>query len=253
VPSIDPSSELARLPIVMRKYHREHSLHGLIEALSGGKRSEPRPCCRLLSTLAVLLAGLSPVTTSAQPAPTVEITPNAIQKLEEPMGMAIRGSGGATLHVLVLRSCDSNPATPELSSRGNCKTPLWRKRVTLDHKGQWHDSLRLAELPEQPKDEQLWLRVSTDPDGYGPCGQTIFTIRSRGSCSLGETFASLFSGGACTVGSPRIIIMEFPRRCGETMRRSRARSSVDLQERSTLLPAAVLLPIAIDSALGRAS
>lgn len=231
---------------------REHSLHGLIEVATGGTRSALRLCSRLLCMLAVFVAALSPITSSAQPAPTVEITPNAAQKLDEPMGIAITGSARATVHVLVLRSCDSNPATPELSSRGNCKTPLWRKTVTLDHKGRWRDSLRLTELPELSKDEPLWLRVSADPDGVGPCGQTIFTIGSSGSCSLRETLASLFFGGSCTVGSPRIIIMEQPRWCGETMRRSRARSSADLLERIHL-PAAVSLALRPGPALGLAS
>jgi hypothetical protein len=191
----------------MCKCHRERSLHGLIEVVTGGQRRTLRLCRRLLCMLALPAAALSPVTASAQPAPTVEITPNAIQELDEPMGIAITGSGGATLHVLVLQSCDSNPATPELSSRGSCKSPLWQRAVTLDHKGQWHDSMRLTELP---RDEQLWLRVSTDPDGAGPCGQIIFTIRSSGSCSLVDTFFSLFTGGACTAGSPRIIILARP-------------------------------------------
>lgn len=195
----------------MLRDHREYSLDGSVETATSRMRGEPRCCCMILVVMAAFLAGLVPATSSAQPAPTVEVTPNAIQKLDEPMDIAITGSRGATLYVLVLRSCDSNPATPELRSRGNCKTPLWWKQVTLDHAGRWRGRLRLADLSEIPRDEQLWLRVSMDPHGVGPRGQTIFTIRSSGSCSLAETIANLFFGGVCTVGSPRILIMARPR------------------------------------------
>jgi hypothetical protein len=177
-------------PVAIRKLHREHSLHR----------------ATVLGALAALLTVLVPAISKAQPAPTVEITPNAIQTLDEPMRIKVKGSPHATLHVLILRSCDSNPATPELRSRGNCKTPVWRRDVPLDHRGQWRYRLHFTELTEQPVDEQLWLRVSTDPDGRGSYGQTIFTIRGSGSCSLGKTFLSLSTNNMCSVGWPLSIV-----------------------------------------------
>lgn len=142
----------------------------------------------------------------AQPAPTIEITPNAIQKLDEPMRINVTVSRGASVYVFILRSCDSNPATPELRSRDNCKTPLWRRNIPLDHRGQGHYELHFTKLSEQPVDEQLWVRVSIDPEGRGPYGQTIFTIRGSGACSLRETLLGLFSSSRCTVGAPLLII-----------------------------------------------
>lgn len=191
----------------MRKHHSEHSLSPLTEVVTSGKRIELCLGRRLMPLALLALAGLFPATSTAQPAPAVEITPNAIQANDAPMGIKITGSRGGTLYVFVLRSCDSNPATPELTAHGTCNATLWRKEIKLDHKGQWHYSLHWTELSERPMDEQLWLRVSTRPDGLCPCGQTIFTIRSSRSCSVAETFLNMFTGGACTIGSPRILIM----------------------------------------------
>jgi hypothetical protein len=95
------------------------------------------------------------------PPPAVEITPNAIEKPDKPMEIAIRGAPGQKLYLLILRNCDSDWNTPEITPRPGCDPRVSPTRqIELGANGQWRERKRITEVPASLYGQKLWLRVS---------------------------------------------------------------------------------------------
>jgi hypothetical protein len=148
---------------------------------------------RVTATLAALVAG---GTAWAEPPPAVEITPNAIEKPDRPMKIAIRGAPRQKLHLLVLRNCDNDWLTPEIASRGDCDPRVWTRSIDLDDRGRWSERWQMTEVPTTLYGQPLWLRVSPNQDGRWPYGDAMFTVVSE-PCSVWDTFVGLFSDSEC--------------------------------------------------------
>ena len=166
-----------------------------------------RACIRHCALLALVATALAiPGSAQAQRGPEVTISPNAIQKHDVPMTVNLVGAPGETVHLFVLQSCDRNPATPELASKNaTCKTPLWRKSVTLDAYGRKRTEVLLSrDVPGALPNKRLWLRASSDPAGRRQYQDAVFGWVGD-PCSLWKTFAGIFAGDRCPIGAKRAV------------------------------------------------
>ncbi|MCG8422113.1 MAG: hypothetical protein MJE77_29675 [Proteobacteria bacterium] len=137
--------------------------------------------------------------------PEVRISPNAIQKSHVPMTIDLMGAPGQTVYLFVLRSCDRNPATPELRGHDNCKTPLWARQITLDSTGQKRTDLTFSrDIPDVPRNVRLWLRASNHKDGKSDYQDAVFGLLGD-PCSIWQTLSSLFAGDRCPIGVKRAV------------------------------------------------
>lgn len=150
-------------------------------------------CARVTAMLATLLVG---DTAWADPPPAVEITPNAIERPDKPMQIAIRGAPRQKLYLLVLRNCDNDWLTPEITPRGACDPQVWKRALELDERGHWRDRWQMSEVPTSLYGQMLWLRVSPNEDGRWPYGDAIFTVVSE-PCSVWDTLVGLFTDSEC--------------------------------------------------------
>lgn len=137
----------------------------------------------------------------------VEITPNALQKASEPMQVHVLAEQGQSLHLFILKSCDTDPSNPDLSE--TCP-PLWHEEVTLGaNRNDFDKPLRLDQLKdakgrevELPANIPLWLRVSADPTGKRARRDAMFAI-ARFPCGPWQTFLDFFGQrpkGGCHAG-----------------------------------------------------
>ena len=152
------------------------------------------PRVAAMVTVVAIVAG---DTAWADPPPAVEITPNAIETPEKPMEIAIRGAPGQKLYLLILRNCDNDWNTPEITPRQGCDPRLWTRSIELGANGQWRERKRITEVPTSLYGQKLWLRVSPNQDGRWPYGDAMFTMVSE-SCSVWDTFIDLFSDNGCS-------------------------------------------------------
>ncbi|GAB4565586.1 MAG: hypothetical protein Tsb0020_16600 [Haliangiales bacterium] len=139
---------------------------------------------------------------SAEPPPAVSIRPNAIQALDQPMTISLHGSAGQTLHILVLRSCDADPNTPEVvpsAAFPRCNPRVWTRTVALDPigDGRAQVTLPMSALPAEVHGRKLWVRVASDASGQGAYSDAVFAVLDT-PCSLFDTILGWFSDGACS-------------------------------------------------------
>ena len=153
----------------------------------------------------VLLAAVAGIEAArAEPAPAVEITPNAILQPSEPMEIEVTGSPGTALHLFILRNCDNDWSTPEATPRPGCDPRVLVRQVRLDQRGRWRQRLPMAEVPSSLHGQPLWVRVSTNVGGQWPHGDAIFTVVSD-PCSVWDTFIGLFTEGPCRADVQKTI------------------------------------------------
>lgn len=149
----------------------------------------------VMVTLMALVAGNA---AWADPAPSVEITPNAILKPDETMTVEIHGSPGEAW-MSILKNCDNDRNTPETKRSRGCDPVIWRRKITLEGPNRWKGSLSMAVVPEAGGEQTLWLRVSQPiKNGRWHYGDAVFTIASN-PCSVWDTFIDLFSGNECKI------------------------------------------------------
>ena len=178
-------------------------------------RGRTPPAVVLVLSLGLLVYLPVPRQAAAQTrAPTLRISPNAIQKRDVPMIAHLTGAPGQTLYGFILRNCDRNPATPELRSTGACTSPLWTSTVTLDGHGRKRWSLKFSDLPPLPDNENLWLRVSASKSGVRHYQDAVFGFVGD-SCGLVDAFRDLFGGRRCKTGvrvalGPRRVTEDLP-------------------------------------------
>lgn len=153
-------------------------------------------------TTLVLVGALTAWTTAgsvaAEPAPSVVIEPNAIQNASGSMKINVRGRAGATVHLFILKSCDSDPNTPEITPTKTCNPRVVEQPFTLDSRGQKTLELKMSRIPRRLHGHKLWARVAIDTSGRGAHGQAVFTVLGD-SCSVLETIWGLVADNDCTI------------------------------------------------------
>ncbi|MCG8420981.1 MAG: hypothetical protein MJE77_23920 [Proteobacteria bacterium] len=112
--------------------------------------------------------------------PHVRITPNAVQDPETIMDIEIDGEFSQTVYLFVLRNCDGNRRSPELSRQQSSCKPLWQKTVKLDDRGRGFESIRMKDLTSAEGNVRLWLRAAAVPDGRRHYTDAVFALRRQG-------------------------------------------------------------------------
>jgi hypothetical protein len=157
------------------------------------RRLQPRAAhTAAMIALLVLVAGSA---ARADAPPYVAITPNAIQKPDQPIEIAISGRRGQRLYLLILRNCDTDRNTAD-TPQPNCDSLVSVRPIDLRDSDRWSERRPLTEVPARLYGETLWLRVSPNRDGRWPYGDAMFTMVSK-PCSVWDTVIDLFSTNGC--------------------------------------------------------
>src|SRR5262249_23072737 len=117
----------------------------------------------ILVTASLLLAAVPP--SDPGPPAWVEVDPNAIEKVDQPMRIDVGGiPQGQVVKLQILQDCNGDHR-PDLQGQGDCKSPLVaRDSSKADSRNMVEDSLDFAALEKSgtalPRNRALWLRAS---------------------------------------------------------------------------------------------
>jgi hypothetical protein len=153
-----------------------------------------------------LILGLATLALAATPAPDpgppawVEVTPNAIQKVDEPMSVHVGGIGkGQAVTLQILQDCNGDHR-PDLQGQGDCKSPLCTRESTKAIPGNVvEDQLDFAALEKSgtplPRNQALWLRASRSGSQQGVLA--LFGLVDD-PCTLWQATLKVFHLGVCS-------------------------------------------------------
>src|SRR5262245_47445513 len=118
----------------------------------------------------LILAAASLLIAAAQapdpgPPAWIEVDPNAIENIDQPMRINVGGiPQGQTVTLQILQDCNGDHR-PDLQGQGDCKSPLYtRDSSKADTRNRVEDYLDFAALEKSgtslPRNRALWLRAS---------------------------------------------------------------------------------------------
>lgn len=132
----------------------------------------------------------------------VEVDPNAIEKVDQPMQINVGGiPQGQMVTLQILQDCNSDHR-PDLRSQGDCKSPLYaRDSSKAGSRNMVEDSLDFAALEKSgtflPRNRALWLRASRPGSRQGTL--SLFGLVDD-PCTLWQATREIFRLGACSKG-----------------------------------------------------
>lgn len=137
----------------------------------------------------------------------LEVEPNAIQDLAQPMAVRVAGiPRGGTAHLQVLQDCDGDDR-PDLHGTADCASPLYEwDSVPADFDGV-SDRLDFQALrargKELPVDRRLWLRASRR--GSSQALYALFGL-VKDPCSLWQSVLATFQRSPCRLGLTQALL-----------------------------------------------
>lgn len=155
--------------------------------------------------LSLILAAASLLIAAAQapdpgPPAWVEVDPNAIEKIDQPMQINVGGiPQGQTVTLQILQDCNGDHR-PDLQGQGDCKSPLYaRDSSKADARNRVEDYLDFAALEKSgtalPRNRALWLRASRPGSRQGVL--SLFGLVDD-PCTLWQATLEAFHLGACS-------------------------------------------------------
>jgi hypothetical protein len=153
----------------------------------------------------LILVAVSVLITAAQapdpgPPAWVEVDPNAIEKIDQPMQINVGGiPQGQTVTLQILQDCNGDHR-PDLQGQGDCKSPLYtRDSSKADSRNRVEDYLDFAALEKSgtplPRNRALWLRASRPGSKQGVL--SLFGLVDD-PCTLWQSTLEVFHLGACS-------------------------------------------------------
>lgn len=155
----------------------------------------------ILVTASILLAAV-PAPDPGPPA-WVEVDPNAIEKVDQPMRIDVGGiPQGQVVKLQILQDCNGDHR-PDLQGQGDCKSPLVaRDSSKADSRNMVEDSLDFAALEKSgtvlPRNRALWLRASRPGSQQGVL--SLFGLVDD-PCTLWQATLEAFHLGACSTSA----------------------------------------------------
>jgi|GEM_PF-6989516 len=155
---------------------------------------------------ALLILGTASLLLAAAPAPDpgppawVEVDPNAIERVDQPMQVNVGGiPQGQVVTLQILQDCNGDHR-PDLQGQGDCKSPLYaRDSSKADSRNMVEDSLDFNALEKGgtalPRNRALWLRASRPGSKQGVL--SLFGLVDN-PCTLWQATQELFHLGACS-------------------------------------------------------
>jgi hypothetical protein len=161
----------------------------------------------LVIFLALLATAAAGQTRDPGPPAGLEVEPNAIQDLTQPMAVRVAGiPRGGTAHLQVLQDCDGDDR-PDLHGTADCTSPLYEwDSVPADFDGV-SDRLDFQALrakgKELPLDRRLWLRASR-----GGSSQALYALFGlvKDPCTLWQSVLATFQRGPCRLGLTQALL-----------------------------------------------
>lgn len=152
----------------------------------------------ILVTAALLIAAAQ----GPDPGPPawVEVDPNAIEKVDQPMQINVGGiPQGQTVTLQILQDCNSDHR-PDLRGQGDCKSPLYARNSSKSgSRNRVEDSLDFIVLEKSgtslPRNRALWLRASRPGSRQGTL--SLFGLVDD-PCTLWQATLEVFRLGACS-------------------------------------------------------
>lgn len=155
----------------------------------------------ILGTIFILIAAV-PASDPGPPA-WVEVDPNAIETVGQPMRIDVGGiPQGQTVRLQILQDCNGDHR-PDLRGQGDCRSPLYaRDSSKAGSRNRVADSLDFNVLEKSgtslPRNRALWLRASRPGSRQGVL--TLFGLVDD-PCTLWQATLEVFRLGACSKGS----------------------------------------------------
>jgi hypothetical protein len=152
----------------------------------------------ILGTAALLIAAAQ----ASDPGPPawVEVDPNAIERVDQPMQIDVGGiPQGQTVTLQILQDCNSDHR-PDLHGQGGCKSPLYtRDGSKAGSRNMVEDSLDFNAVEKSgatlPRNRALWLRASRPGSQQGVL--SLFGLVDD-PCTLWQATLEVFRLGACS-------------------------------------------------------
>lgn len=160
------------------------------------------PRVLLILVTAFLLIAAAQASDPGPPA-WVEVDPNAIETVDQPMQVDVGGiPQGQTVKLQILQDCNSDHR-PDLRGQGDCKSPLYaRDSSKAGARNMVEDSLDFIVLEKSgtslPRNRALWLRASRPGSQHGVL--TLFGLVDN-PCTLWQATLEVFRLGACSKGA----------------------------------------------------
>jgi hypothetical protein len=129
----------------------------------------------------------------------VEVDPNAIENVDQPMQINVGGiPQGQTVTLQILQDCNGDHR-PDLQGQGDCKSPLYaRDSSKAGPRNRVEDYLDFAALEKSgallPRNRALWLRASRPGSKQGVL--SLFGLVDD-PCTLWQATLEVFHLGAC--------------------------------------------------------
>ena len=130
----------------------------------------------------------------------VEVDPNAIENVDQPMRINVGGiPQGQTVTLQILQDCNGDHR-PDLQGQGDCKSPLYaRDSSKADSRNRVEDYLDFAALEKSgtplPRNRALWLRASRPGSRQGVL--SLFGLVDD-PCTLWQSTLEIFHLSACS-------------------------------------------------------
>ncbi len=157
------------------------------------------PRMPLILGVALLLIAAAQAPDPGPPA-WVEVDPNAIENVDQPMQINVGGiPQGQTVTLQILQDCNGDHR-PDLQGQGDCKSPLYsRDSSKADSRNRVEDSLDFAALEKSgtplPRNRALWLRASRPGSKQGVL--SLFGLVDD-PCTLWQATLEVFHLSACS-------------------------------------------------------
>ena len=153
----------------------------------------------LILVTAFLLTAAVPAPDPGPPA-WVEVDPNAIEEVGQPMQINVGGiPQGQTVTLQILQDCNGDHR-PDLQGQGDCKSPLYaRDSSKADSRNMVEDFLDFTALEKSgtslPRNRPLWLRASRPGSRQGVL--SLFGLVDD-PCTILQATLEAFRLGACS-------------------------------------------------------